>query len=49
MLEIVMVVILVAWIFGFIGHVGGDLIHLLLVLLIVVGIYRLLKSRNSGL
>jgi hypothetical protein len=32
---------------GFIGHLGGNLIHILLVLAVIVLIYNLLAGRRS--
>lgn len=45
-LEFIIVIILLSWVGGFALHIGGDLIHLLLVLAVVVFIYRLLTGRN---
>jgi hypothetical protein len=36
------------WILGFVGHVGGSLIHLLLVVAIVVAIFNLIMGRRSS-
>ncbi len=35
------------WILGFIGHVGGGLIHILLVIAIVIAIFNLIAGRSS--
>jgi hypothetical protein len=35
------------WILGFVAHVGGGLIHLLLVLAIIVAIFNLVTGRRS--
>jgi hypothetical protein len=36
------------WILGFVGHVGGGLIHLLLVVAIVIAIFNLIMGRRSA-
>ena len=46
MLWTIMVVLLVLWLLGFGFHVGGSLIHLLLVLAVVVLIIQLLTGRR---
>jgi len=35
------------WVLGFIGHVGGGLIHLLLVVALVVFVFNLLSGRRA--
>ncbi len=35
------------WILGFIGHVGGGLIHFLLVIAIIIAIFNLIAGRSS--
>ena len=40
-------ILLVLWLLGFIGHVGGSLIHLLLVLALVVFIVNILSGRRT--
>jgi hypothetical protein len=42
------VILLILWLFGFIGHVGGNLIHILLVVALIVLIYNLLTGRRGG-
>lgn len=46
MLWTVVVVILALWLLGFTLHVGGGLIHLLLVIALIVVIYNLLRGRR---
>ncbi len=46
MLWTILVILLVLWLLGFIAHVGGALIHLLLVVALIVLIVNLIKSRN---
>jgi hypothetical protein len=41
-LDIIIVILVISWLGGFSLHLGGDLIHLLLVIAIVVFIVRLL-------
>ena len=43
MLETLAVVLLVLWLLGFSFHVGGNLIHTLLVIALVVFIVRMLS------
>jgi hypothetical protein len=46
MLWTIFVVLLVLWLLGFLGHVGGGLIHLLLVIAVVVLIINLIQGRR---
>lgn len=39
-------ILVVLWLLGFIGNVGGDIIHLLLVVAGVIFIYNLLTGRK---
>lgn len=45
-IEIIAIVLIVMWLGGFALHVGGGLIHLLLVIAIVVFLFRFLKGRS---
>lgn len=46
MLWTIAMVLLILWILGFfVMHVGGSLIHLLLVIAVIVVIYRLITGR----
>jgi uncharacterized protein DUF5670 len=47
MLWTILVVLLILWLLGFGLHVGGGLIHLLLVVAVVVLIYNLVTGRRS--
>lgn len=47
MLWTLLVVLLVLWLLGFIGHVGGGLIHLLLVVAVIVLIINLVSGRRA--
>ncbi len=47
-LWIVVAVLVVLWLFGFlVAHVGGDLIHILLVLAVIAIIYNLVVGRRA--
>ena len=41
-LDIIIVVLVIAWLGGFSLHIGGGLVHLLLVIAVIVLIVRLL-------
>jgi len=41
------VLLFVFWLIGFVAHVGGGLIHLLLVLAIIVAAFNLLTGRRT--
>ena len=41
------VILLVLWLLGFSFHVGGGLIHLLLVVAVIVLVWNLLAGRRS--
>ena len=47
MLWTICVILLVLWLLGFTLHVGGGLIHLLLVIAAIVLVYNLLIGRRS--
>ncbi len=47
MLWTVMVILVVLWLLGFIGHIGGGLVHLLLVIALVVFIYNMITGRRA--
>jgi len=40
-------VLVVLWLLGFLTHVGGDVVHLLLVLALVVFVYNLITGRRT--
>jgi Family of unknown function (DUF5670) len=48
MLWTIVVVLLILWLLGFSFHVGGGLIHLLLVVGLVVLVINLLSGRRSA-
>lgn len=47
MLLLIAGVLVVLWLLGFIGHVGGSFIHLLLVIAVIVVIYHLVRGRRA--
>jgi hypothetical protein len=49
MLTTIAIILLVLWLLGLIGHVGGGLIHLLLVVAIVVFLVRIIQGRRPVL
>ncbi|MFZ0706836.1 MAG: lmo0937 family membrane protein [Candidatus Korobacteraceae bacterium] len=46
MLWTIFVIFLILWLLGFTLHVGGGLIHILLVIAVVVLIYNLITGRR---
>ena len=48
MLLLIATILVVLWLLGFIGHIGGDLIHLLLIIALVVIIYHFLRGRKAA-
>ena len=47
MLYTIAVILLVLWLLGFAVHIGGGLIHILLVVAIVVFLFQLISGRRS--
>ena len=47
MLWTILVILLVLWLLGFLGHVGGGMIHLLLVIAAIVLVINLVTGRRS--
>jgi hypothetical protein len=47
MLWTIIVILVVLWLLGFISHVGGALIHLLLVIAVVVLVINLIQGRRG--
>jgi len=43
----VAVILVVLWLLGFVLHLGGSLIHLLLVIAIIVVVYNLVTGRRA--
>ena len=48
MLWAIFVILLVLWLLGFSFHIGGGLIHLLLVVALIILIVNLVSGRRSG-
>lgn len=44
----IIVILFVLWLIGFIAHIGGWLIHLLLVVAVIVLIFNLLTGRRTA-
>lgn len=47
MLWTILVVLVVLWLLGLVSHVGGNLIHILLVVAVIVLIYNVVIGRRS--
>lgn len=48
MLWTIFIVFLILWLLGFTLHVGGGLIHILLVIAVVVLVYNLVTGRRTA-
>lgn len=42
------VLLFIFWIVGFVAHVGGGLIHLLLLIAVVVALFNFFAGRSAG-
>ena len=42
----VVVILIIVWLVGLLGHVGGDLIHIALVVALIVIVLNLLQGRR---
>jgi hypothetical protein len=47
MLWTILVILLVLWLLGFLGHFGGGMIHILLVIAAIVLVINLVSGRRS--
>jgi len=47
MLWTILVVLVILWLLGFSFHIGGSLIHILLVLALIILVYNLLTGRRG--
>ncbi len=47
MLWTILVILLVLWLLGLIAHIGGGLIHLLLVIALIIFIINLVSGRRT--
>jgi len=45
MLEAIIIILVVCWLFGIGLHIGGGLIHILLVVALIVVVLRVLRGR----
>ena len=46
MLWTIIAVLVLLWLLGLIGHIGGGLIHLLLIIAVIVFIFKLISGRR---
>ncbi len=46
MLYTIVVVLVVLWLLGLVGHIAGGFIHLLLVVAVIILIFNLISSRR---
>jgi hypothetical protein len=46
LLWLIVIILVIAWLGGFALHVGGGLIHLLLVIAVIVVIFQLVSGRR---
>ena len=49
MLYTIITILFVLWLLGFLLHVGGGLIHILLVAAVVVFLYNLITGRRAAI
>ncbi|MFZ1136095.1 MAG: lmo0937 family membrane protein [Candidatus Korobacteraceae bacterium] len=47
MLWTILVVLLILWLLGFTLHVGGGLIHILLVIAVIILVFNLISGRRT--
>ena len=47
MLWTILLILVVLWLLGLVSHVGGNLIHILLVVAVIVLIYNVVIGRRS--
>jgi hypothetical protein len=47
LLWLIIVILLILWLGGFAFHIGGGLIHILLVIAVIVLIFQLITGRRS--
>ncbi len=46
MLDLIIIVLIVCWLLGFSIHLGGGLIHLLLVIAVICVLVRLIRGKR---
>ena len=47
MLWTILVILLVLWLVGFLSHIGGGMIHILLVIAVIVLVINLVSGRRA--
>lgn len=47
MLELIIIVLVVCWLLGFSLHIGGGLVHILLIIALIAIVLRLLRGRSA--
>jgi fatty acid desaturase len=47
MLWTIIVILVILWLLGFIGHFGGPFIHILVVVAVIILIFNLISGRRS--
>ena len=47
MLWTIIVILAILWLLGFLTHVGGNLIHIVLVVAVIVLVFNLLSGRKG--
>jgi hypothetical protein len=47
MLWTVLVILVILWLVGFFGHIGGNLIHILLLLAVIVLVLNFVSGRRG--
>jgi 4-hydroxybenzoate polyprenyltransferase len=48
MLYTIIVILVILWLLGFIGHIAGGFIHLLIVAAVIILIYQLIVGRRAA-
>ena len=48
MLWMIISILVVLWLFGLLAHIGGEVIHLLLVVAVIVLLFNLLSGRKRA-
>lgn len=49
MLKTIFAILVVLWLVGLLGHIGGGLIHIVLVIAVIVIIFDLLGGRRNSI
>jgi len=47
MLWTILVILLLLWLVGFFGHIGGGMIHILLVMAVAILVFNLMSRRRA--